>query len=324
MTTALVTGATGFLGGHLVRQLCARGVRVKALVRRPMAATELVVAGAELVRGDVLEPATLKHALDQPVDWLFHCAANTSMWRGGNALQTRVNVEGTSNVLAAARGRVGRFMHTSTVAVYGFTEDAIREDSPKRGADSWVNYVRTKTAAEQLVLASAERGMDAVILNPTHMLGPHDRHNWSRLIQLIDNGALPGAPPGIGSFADVREVAKAHVRAAEVGRTGQNYLLGGVHASFVEFIATAAGLLGRKAPERALPAWLLRLVARYKVWRSKEEPDITPEAAAISCHRMRVETARAERDLDLVTPPLQQMLDDTIVWMRGAGLLKSR
>lgn len=324
MTTALVTGATGFLGGHIVRQLCARGVKVKALVRKPMAATELVLAGAEPVRGDVLEPATLKHALDQPVDWLFHCAANTSMWKGGDALQTRVNLEGTANVLAAARGRVGRLLHTSSVAVYGFTEDPIREDSPRLGLKSWVNYMRTKAESELLVVGAAERGMDAVILNPTHMLGPHDRHNWSRLIQLIDQGTLPGAPPGIGSFADVREVAKAHLRAAEVGRSGQNYLLGGVHASFVELIATAAGLLGRKSPDRAMPAWLIRLVARYKVWRSKTEPDVTPESAAISCHRMRVETAKAERDLGLVTPALQQMLDDTIVWMRGAGLLQAR
>lgn len=322
MKTALVTGATGFLGGHVVRLLCARGIQVKALVRKPMAATDLVVAGAEPVRGDVLEPASLKHALDQPVDWLFHCAANTSMWSGDRDLQTRVNVEGTANVLAAARGRVGRFLHTSTVAVYGFTEAIIREDSPRLGLKTWVNYARTKAEAEQLVLTAAERGMDAVVLNPTHMLGPHDRHNWARLIQLIDRGQLPGAPPGIGSFADVREVAKAHLRAAEIGRTGQNYLLGGVHASFVELIATAAGLLGRKAPERTLPAWLLRLTARYQSWRSKTAPDITPESVAISCHRMQVETARAERDLGLATPALKDMLADTIGWMRGAGLLQ--
>ena len=85
MTSALVTGATGFLGGHIVRQLSARGIKVRALVRKPMAATDLLLSGAELVRGDVLDPASLKVALDQPVDWLFHCAADTNMWRGGNA-----------------------------------------------------------------------------------------------------------------------------------------------------------------------------------------------------------------------------------------------
>lgn len=325
-TTALVTGATGFLGGHLVRQLIHRGVRVRALVRKPMAASELVVMGAEVLRGDLLEPASLKTAFDRPVDWVFHVAADTSVWRGNDARQNRNNVDGTINLLAASRGRAARFIHTSSVAVYGMTEDLIREGSPKLAERSGINYARSKLAAELRVLEAAERGLDAVVLNPTHLLGPADRHNWSRLLQLIDRQALPGVPPGTGSFADVREVAKAHVRAAEVGRSGENYLLGGVHASFLEFVGTAAGLLGRSAPSRATPGWLLRLVARWKDLGSVRrgvEPELTPEAAALACHRMRVDSSKAERDLDLVTPSLQPMLRDSIDWLRDHGLLRA-
>jgi nucleoside-diphosphate-sugar epimerase len=325
-STALVTGATGFLGGHLVRQLISRGVRVRALVRKPMAASDLVVAGAEVIRGDLLEPASLKAAFDVPVDWVFHVAADTSVWRGHNERQNRINIEGTSNLLAAARNRAQRFIHTSSVAVFGLTEDLIREDSPKLGAQSWINYARSKTLAELKVLEFGERGLDVVVLNPTHIIGPMDRHNWARLIQLVDRETLPGVPPGIGCFADVREVAKAHIRAAEVGRSGQNYLLGGVHASFLEFVGTAAGLLGRRSYNKTTSAWMLGLVARWRDLRSVQravEPELTPEAAAFSCHRMRVDSSKAERELDLRTPSLLPMLKDSIDWLRDNHLLKS-
>lgn len=325
MTTALVTGATGFLGNHLVRQLIARGVRVRALVRKPMAASDLVVAGAEVLRGDLLDPASLKSAFDQTVDWVFHAAADTRMWRGHQAEQWAVNVEGTLNLLSAARGRCGRFLHTSTVAVYGLSDHLIREDSPKPGAQSWVGYVRSKSVAEQRVLDTIERGLDAVVLNPTHMLGPGDRHNWSRLFQRIEARDLPGAPPGIGCFVDVRDVARAHVRAAEVGRCGQNYLLGGVHASFVELIATASGVLGVRGPEQPMADWMLRLYARWKDFRSVlrgVEPVLTPEAVALTCQRMQVDSSRAERELDLRTESLLPMVHDTIQWMRGNGMLR--
>ncbi len=325
----LVTGATGFLGGHLLETLRGDGTRVAALVRSADAAERLRTDGVEAFVGALDDAATLRAALRAPTDAVFHTAADTSPWRGHAARQTQTNVEGTRALLAAAESAgVRRFIHTSSVSAYGQQERVLDEDAPRLGAQSWINYERTKAAAEALVAEAGERGrIETVILNPAHILGPGDRHNWARLFLLIDQNALPGAPPGSGAFADVREVARAEVAAWRRPVAGRRFLLGGAQASFLDLVQAIAGRLGRKAPSHALPAPLLRAHARLLelvASLTRREPKLTPEAVAFTCHHLRVDSTRALRELDYRITPLADLVADTIEWLRAQGLLQER
>lgn len=325
MAKLFLTGATGFLGAHVLAQALDLGHEVAVLVRSPGKLQPELATHPKLTvhLGDVTDINSLCHALKQPVDALFHIAASTNMWARNNAAQTQVNVRGMINILAAAKGKIGRFIDTSTVAVYGLTDQVIDESSPHLGLNSGINYAHTKAMAHALVL---ESGLDVVVLNPTHLLGPQDRHNWARLIQLVDTGKLPGAPPGTGSFADVRNVASAHLRAFECGRSGESYLLGGAQASFLELVQLIAAELGRKAPSRATPAFLIAILARIKVIAAAftgVEPDITPESAAFVTHAMRCDIRKAQTELGLQVTALPQLVADTCAWMHGAGMLRA-
>jgi dihydroflavonol-4-reductase len=323
MTTVLLTGASGFLGAHLLHALRAAGHNVRALSRRPESDAAIAATGATPVRASLADRDALQAAL-YGCSAVFHAAADTSMWRPHAVRQTATNVDGTENLLRAAEAAgVEAFMHTSSVSawshrVYGI----IDESTGQLGGASWINYERSKFLGEQIVRGSS---LPWIVFNPSHILGPGDRHNWARLIMLIDRGKLPGIPPGIGAFADVREVARAQLRAWQRLRFGHTYLLGGEQASFVELVHRVGAALGRRTPRDATPAWLLMAVARLSDGWSRisgREPDITPESAALTCHALQVDSSRAVRELDYVEPSLDRLLADTLGWMRQQGMLR--
>ncbi|MEO9077820.1 MAG: NAD-dependent epimerase/dehydratase family protein [Rhodanobacter sp.] len=323
MTTVLLTGASGFLGAHLLHELRAAGHDVRALSRRPESDDAIAATGATPVRASLADRDGLKAAL-RGCNAVFHAAADTSMWRPHAARQTITNVEGTENLLRAAKtAGVQAFMHTSSVSAWSHrVRGVIDESTGQLGGDSWINYERSKFLSEHIVRGSS---LPWIVFNPSHILGPGDRHNWARLIMLIDRDKLPGIPPGTGAFADVREVARAQLRAWERQRFGHNYLLGGEQASFVDLVHRVGALLGRRTPRGATPAWLLMAVARLSDGCSRisgREPDITPESAALTCHVLQVDSSRAVRELDYVEPALQHLLADTLDWMRQQGMLR--
>jgi dihydroflavonol-4-reductase len=323
VATVLLTGASGFLGAHLLLELRAAGADVRALSRRPESDAAIAGLGGIPVRGDVTDPGSLRQAM-RGVEAVFHAAADTNTWTPHNAAQTRTNVGGAQNLLAAAKeAGVGAFLHTSSIATYShLVKGVLREDVPQRGLESWINYERTKMQAE---LDVRQSGLPFVVFQPAHILGPGDRHNWATLILLIDQGKLPGAPPGLGSFADVREIAKAQVRAWQRGRFGETYLFGGPHASFLDLIHKVGAQLGRKTPGRAMPAWLMMAYAHVVDGVSRvtrRQPELTPEAAAFTCHELRVDSGKAIRELDYRETDLDPLLGDMIAWMRAEGMLR--
>jgi nucleoside-diphosphate-sugar epimerase len=302
--------------------LLAAGFQVRALSRRPESDRVLAALGAEPVRGDVTDPDSLGRALSG-VEAVFHTAADTSTWRAGNAAQTRTNVGGAQNLVTAARAAgVSAFVHTSSVSAYShLVHGTLREDVPQRGGESWVNYERTKFEAERIV---RESGLPFIIVQPAHILGPGDTRNWSRLIRLVDRGELPGVPPGSGAFADVREIARAQVRAWQDQRFGQSYLMGGEHASFLDFVTKVGALLGRPTPKRAMPAIVLRAYAQASQAVSLltgRAPQITPESAMFTSHELKVDSSKAVAELGYRLTPLDTLLADTIAWMRAEGML---
>lgn len=333
---AFLTGATGFVGTHLARQLRRQDWRVIALVRPTAGRRDLHGLGLEFREGDITDPQSLDDAVPDGVDALFHVAASTSIWSRERALQERINVAGTENIIRAALKRgVRRLVHTSSFVVWGFHDATIDETTPwtdgdpadpARPGDNWINYLRTKRLAERAVkTAVAERGLDAVICNPAHILGPGDRHNWSRMIRMVNEGSLPGIPPGGGAFADVRAVAAAHIAAWHRGERGANYLLGGEDISFLDLVRRIGVALGRPVPARTSPAWQLALAGRIASWRAAftgKAPSITPEGAAMISRHIHCDSKRAVDALGYRFTPIDALLADTIRWMREEKLLQ--
>ncbi len=326
MKQALVTGASGFVGINLCQQLIAQGWRVHILCRPSSSLNPLQNLPITKSIGDITDYNSVLAAIPNQCEAIFHVAASTNLWYQNNAQQYAINVQGTSNVIKAAlQKQVGRFIHTSSFAVWGFQADRFNEQSPWVNKGSWINYIKTKREAEKLVKAAhQDNGLDAIILNPGHILGPHDQHNWSRMIRLIDTDKLPGVPPGAGSFADVREVVKAHIAAVNFGSSGANYLLGGETASYLEISRIIAHILGRKLPKTETPAVVIRTLGRINQWLSRvtnKEPDITPESAAMVTNHLLCDSSKARNELNYQTTAPDELLEITIGWMRHNQML---
>jgi dihydroflavonol-4-reductase len=323
--TAFVTGATGLLGLNLVEALCADGWEVTALHRGGAGLSILQRFPVRLAEGDITDPESLMCAMPEGAGCVFHLAASLRLWRLARREQERINVGGTRNVVdVALRRDVHRFVFASSTAAYGLDAGRLREDLPLRGAESWIGYVRTKSIAERVVRTGIARGLDAVILNPPNLVGRYDRGNWSRMIRMVHERTLPGVPPGIATFAHAAEVARMHVVAAERGRPGESYLLGGVEVTWLDFVRAIAELIGRPLPRWVAPALPLRALARLlEAWSlvTRKEPDITPEGIAMVCSDQLVDSTKAERELGYRAVPLKVMIEDCYRWMLDAGLL---
>jgi nucleoside-diphosphate-sugar epimerase len=328
MKRAFITGANGFLGLNLVEQLTAAGWQAVGLCQPGSELGFIQQFSVEIVEGDILDPASLDAAMPEGMDAIFHTAASTSVWSRRNTVQTRVNIEGTRNVVeACVRHRARRLVHTSTWNTYGLEHGEISEETPQTGGASWVNYTRTKFLAEEEVRNAIKAGLAAVILNPTHMMGRYDARNWGRIFLMVETGRLPGIPRTRGSFCHAEAVAKAHIAAVERGRIGDNYLLPGVEASFAEVIRIIGELTGRPVPRRTIPTPLLKLVAHVKAGIGgllDREPALTPEGLELILNDARIDSHKAEQELGYRPAPLRAMLEDCFDWMKSAGLLSPR
>jgi len=323
--TAFVTGGTGFVGINIVDALLAEGWSVTALHRASADVGELTKRGVALAEGDIVDPASLAAAIPKQVDAVFHAAASLSMWSRRNAEQEVINVGGTRNVVEAARAAgAKKLIHTSSVSVYGLQTGTIDETAEKQGRTSWLGYQRTKYLAEEQVLAGIERGLPAVIMNPCSIIGAHDETGWARLIRMIAADDLPVVPPGSCSFAPVRAVAAAHVAAIDRGKVGENYLLGGVDDSYLSFVRIAGEQLGRKVPTTPTAPWKIRLVGRILAGVAAvtgKEPRVTPEGAALASRNLFADSSKAKRDLGYETVSLEEMVRESIDWLRGESLI---
>ena len=325
MPVAFVTGGTGFLGLNLIEQLLAQSWEVIALHRPTSNLKHLREKDIQLVEGSITEPDSLITIFPEKVDAVFHVAGNTNLWSRRNHLQTRDNVEGTQNMVAAALKRQAkRFIHTSSEAAYGHHQQRIDEETQSNAIHSPINYHRTKYLAEMEIRKGIAKGLDALIINPANIIGPYDYHNWSQLFTLIDRQKLPGVPPATQTFCHVRKVAKAQITAFYRGKKGENYILGGAEVDYLTIAQEIKDMLGKQTPKKTTPGWMLKMLGRVSLWGSYitgKEPDMTPEKAILITSQVFCNSQKAENELDYHSVPLRSMLGDCYQWMLSEGLI---
>jgi nucleoside-diphosphate-sugar epimerase len=316
---AFVTGGTGFVGLNLEQQLMAGGWEVTALHRPASDLTFLNRFSPRLAVGSITDKAGLMAAVPAGIDTVFHVAGNTNMWRARNDEQTRDNVEGTRNVVGAALAKgVRRLIVTSSISAYGPVSGEITEQTPSRAANSRINYQRTKWQAQEIARAAIGHGLEVVILQPGAILGPYDIGTWSRLFTMVRDGKVPAVPAAQRTFAHVREVAAAHIAAADQGENGGQYLLGGENRSMLDLVREIAVLVGRPAPTREIPAGVVRIAAGVGDFVSRftgKPPSITPEMASAFGRRISTSSAKAQRELGYRIVALNVMVKDCYQWL---------
>ncbi|OLC55718.1 MAG: epimerase [Chloroflexi bacterium 13_1_40CM_4_68_4] len=257
----LVTGATGFLGGTVARQLVAAGHEVRALVRAPDRARALAAQGVALFAGDVTEPETLFDPM-RGVDGIFHLAAWYKVGAKDKSVAERVNLDGTRNVLATAR-QVGapKVVYTSTLAVFGDTHGRLVDESYHFDGPFLSEYDRTKSLAHAVAESMAREFMPLVIVQPGVVYGPGDNGPFRPLWDSYLRRRLPVIPAGAAfCWGHVEDTARGHVLAMERGRNGESYILAGPAHTLSEAFEIAERITKIPAP-RPIPPALLRAAA---------------------------------------------------------------
>jgi dihydroflavonol-4-reductase len=318
----LVTGASGFIGWHVARLLAERGQKVRALVRPTSRLRELEV---EPVVGDLQDAGSLDRAVGG-CERVFHVAADYRLWARHPQELYGSNVEGTRNLLEAARKHgVERFVYTSTVGCIGVPHEGLGDETvPVTLEEMSGDYKRSKFLAERLALEYAASGLPVVIVNPTAPVGDHDVKPTPTGKIVLDflRGAMPAFIDTGLNLVDVRDAAAAHLLAAERGRPGERYIVGCENLTLAEILQKLARLTGIAAPRVKLPyavAYAAGVVTTG--WaRMTGRPPLAPlDAVRMAKKKMFVSTEKARRELSFAPGPVDAALGRAVEWFQANG-----
>ena len=327
--TSLVTGGNGFVGCHVVRALVQRGDHVRVLVRAGADVRALEGVDCEHVIGDLRDPDSVAEAA-RGCDQIYNVAADYRLWVLDEMPMYATNVQGTLNVLAAARRhRVGRVIHTSTVGALGVVKGSHgTEDTPVTLGDMVGPYKRSKFLAEQAALAAAREGLPVVVVNPSTPIGPLDYKPTptGRIIVDFLNGRMPAYLDTGLNLVDVSHCAQGHLLAAEGGQPGQKYILGGENLALREFFERLAAISGVPAPRVRIPygvalgfAFGADFVSR-RITRRPPRASLTEVRMARK--KMFFDHGKAERELGYKPGPINTALSDAINYYRMTGAIR--
>jgi dihydroflavonol-4-reductase len=326
----LVTGAGGFLGANLVWALCEQGFHCRALVRRPPRGPQwsgLDTRRVQFVQGDVRDPASVQQAV-AGVQAVLHAAALTEIIPRPRREAFRVNVEGTWHVCEAARrAGVRRLVFTSSASTIppGTAErPATGNDRPEGRPTADAPYYASKRQAEEVVRDFAADGLEAIVFCPGYILGPRDaRPTTNELLLHAARTPLPFFPPGGMNVIDVREVARAHVRALWLGQPGERYVLAGPYRGYAELATLAREMAGRHRPVHVLPRWLCGPGKLVLALAAGVLPRVPNGLTVPSFHHGFVAYhlcgARADAEFGLSHRPIVQTVYDTLRWFSDTG-----
>jgi dihydroflavonol-4-reductase len=327
--TTLVTGATGFVGSHVARQLVSQGQAVRILVRRTSNVRVLEGLNVERVEGDLRDASSLERAM-QGVRRVFHVAADYRLWTRRPEELYESNVEGTRHLLeAAGRAGVERVVYTSTVATIAVPRPgALPNEETRATVDEIIgHYKRSKFMAEQEAIRAAGEGVPVVIVNPTAPVGPGD---WKptptgRILLDFLNGKMPAYVDTGLNVAAVEDVAAGHLLALEKGRIGERYILGGRNMTLKQILDALSAITGRPAPRVRLPHAVALAAGYADEWFSRlagRAPQIPVEGVKMSRHRMFVESDKAKGELGYRTTPVEAALERAVRWYEEHGYVR--
>lgn len=325
----LVTGATGFMGSAVVRELLKAGADVRVTVRKDSDTRNIDGLDVERVYGDTRDRESMRAAL-QGCDILYHVAAYFAHWSANKDLFYEINVEGTKNVLeeALAQG-LQKVVYTSTSNTIGShgAGNYVNEEAEFNGWESGDHYVISKYLAEVEARRICERGLPLVIVNPTLVIGVRDIKPTpsGALIVDIANGDMPGYIDGAINVIDVEDVARGHLLAAERGRIGERYILGKENLMVRDFFRMVAEIAGVKPPRLKLPygialtlGHLFELQARI----TRKPPVVSVSQVRLGKMGEHFDNSKAVNDLGLPLTPIRTTIEKTIDWFRENGYIK--
>ncbi len=326
----LVTGATGFVGSAVARVLAARGHELRLLTRASSDRSNLAGLDAEVVVGDLTDPASLDRAA-AGCRYVVHVAADYRIWVPVPDDMLRANVDGAlAMVRAAANAGAERIIHCSSVAALGLIGDGSVSDetTPARESDFIGVYKRSKFLAERAVLDLARRdNLPVVVVNPAAPVGPRDIKPTPTGKMILDAaaGRVPAYIDTGLNIVHVDDVAEGHVLALERGRIGERYILGGENMLLKDVLALVATVAGRRPPSIRLPegvvwpaAYLMEQFARL----TGIPPLMTRDHLKMARKKMFYSSAKAMAELGYSPRPVRQAVEDAVAWFRANGMLR--
>lgn len=322
-----VTGATGFLGSHVARALLGRGAELRLLIRASSRLDNIADLNAERVVGDLRDPESLKRGMSG-CEVVFHVAADYRLWAVNGRELYDSNVEGTRNILSAAReSGVRRVVYTSSVATMGFGNNGrlTDESTPVSLANMIGDYKKSKFMAEQLVIEAARGGQDVVMVNPTTPIGERDikpTPTGQIIVDFLKRKFPAYVDTGL-NLLDVVDCVEGHILALEKARPGERYILGGENLTLKQILDKLAAITGLPSPNIELPyavAYVTGVVDTLFTGKlRKREPRVTLDAVRMGRKKMFVSSAKAERELGWKSGPVDDALRRAVEWFRGHG-----
>lgn len=324
----LVTGANGFVGAHLCQRLVERGANVRALVRDGSDHSGLKGQSVDIVRGDILDLASLERAT-QDCEQVYHLAANVKFFTRNPEAMRAANTQGTQNVLAAARkAGVRRMIHTSTAAVLrrGTNSPSADETMLKDDHEAIGAYELSKLEADRVAMAASADGLPVVVINLAAPIGPGDAKPspiGHTIIQFL-KGKFPAYTDSGLNVVDVRDAAEGHCLAAEKGKIGDRYIIGGENISLKEFLGVLGELSGVPSPKVKVPYALTLIggvMGEITGRLTNKEPLACLASVRMGKYPHYVSIDKAKRELGYTPGPIRESLKEEIEWFRAQGMV---
>ena len=325
----LVTGATGFIGSSLVRELLKDGVEVRVMVRENSDTRNIDGLDVEKVYGDIRDGESVKAAL-QGCDTFYQTAALYAFWVPNNKEFYDINVEGTKIALNAALEQgVEKVVYTSTIVAVGCYEadNPINEEAEYNLWETGDHYCRSKYLGEVEAKKFCEKGLPLVIVNPAGVIGVRDIKPTPSGKMIVDviNGKIPGYIDGGINFVDVEDVARGHILAAQKGRVGERYILGNENLSIKDYYELIGEVSGVEPPKRKIPYFLaIMLSYGYQLASSitRKPPVLTPSMVRMGSKYAYYDCSKAVNELGLPQTPIRETVEKAVKWFQENGYVK--